>query len=354
MIFKEECGCFFFFFCYFTFLIQILLVAYIEDKYQYLDEYNQKIDYQNPILLIHKIIIYFLIFLSFISQIRTTITDPGFISYKNNLNIIKFYYYLHGPFIERAKAITEIQTEEKIRKIIFTANNIKYDENEEYCLDNDEDFVNNSDNDEMKFKPRTSISEELKKEFIINYRFKITRCKNCYVARPSHVHHCALCHACVLEQDHHCPWVNNCIGLFNKKYFILFILYGFLSTLYSAIIFCYYSIFKHKNFFFDNILYIYGTIICVIVEVIYGIFTVVLLFEQYDNIKNDRNVIDFRNGFLLEKSTFMQQLIIIFGSEFSLKWFFPFFSGCYYDFFVKMCKPKYKNKIDKTKKEKID
>ena len=159
------------------------------------------------------------------------------------------------------------------------------------------------------------------------------------------MHHCTICHFCVLEQDHHCPWINNCVGLFNKKYFILYNFYAILTVVYSAVIFCYFSLYKHLN--------------------LYGIFSSILLFEQYDNIKHDCTICDYNNGILLEKSTFKQQLIIIFGDNFSLKWFLPFYSGGSYNYFLKLCKEinrKEKNednngpKYDKygNKKDKLD
>jgi hypothetical protein len=47
--------------------------------------------------------------------------------------------------------------------------------------------------------------------------------------KPDRCHHCRHCGECVLEMDHHCPWVANCVGAGNRKYFILLLLYASLS-----------------------------------------------------------------------------------------------------------------------------
>jgi len=56
-------------------------------------------------------------------------------------------------------------------------------------------------------------------------------CKVCQAAKPERCHHCSICGKCVLNMDHHCPWVNNCIGYQNKKFFILMLTYIVLTVL---------------------------------------------------------------------------------------------------------------------------
>jgi hypothetical protein len=54
-------------------------------------------------------------------------------------------------------------------------------------------------------------------------------CNSCQLYKPERAHHCSICKKCVLNMDHHCPWVSNCIGFYNKKLFILVLVYACLT-----------------------------------------------------------------------------------------------------------------------------
>lgn len=60
---------------------------------------------------------------------------------------------------------------------------------------------------------------------------QVTFCAKCNRPRPPRAHHCTVCDRCVLRYDHHCPWVGNCIGLFNVRYFLQYLLYCTLTAL---------------------------------------------------------------------------------------------------------------------------
>jgi hypothetical protein len=57
-------------------------------------------------------------------------------------------------------------------------------------------------------------------------------CKWCLKYKPDRCHHCRICNLCVLRMDHHCPWVYNCIGFRNHKYFFLLLVYADIDLIF--------------------------------------------------------------------------------------------------------------------------
>jgi len=57
-------------------------------------------------------------------------------------------------------------------------------------------------------------------------------CKWCARYKPDRCHHCRVCKQCILRMDHHCPWIMNCVGFRNHKYFFLLVFYSALDCMY--------------------------------------------------------------------------------------------------------------------------
>ena len=65
-------------------------------------------------------------------------------------------------------------------------------------------------------------------EFIENKN--CVKCEGKETWKPPRAHHCRECNFCVFKMDHHCPWINNCVGSRNLKYFLQFLFYIMLAS----------------------------------------------------------------------------------------------------------------------------
>jgi len=56
-------------------------------------------------------------------------------------------------------------------------------------------------------------------------------CHSCHVVKPVRSKHCRVCRRCVQVFDHHCPFIGNCVGVGNYRWFFLYVVNVFLGAL---------------------------------------------------------------------------------------------------------------------------
>jgi len=60
-------------------------------------------------------------------------------------------------------------------------------------------------------------------------------CSECQRLAPPRSWHCKVCKVCVLKRDHHCLYTGCCIGHRNHRFFMGFIFYLFVGSVYALV-----------------------------------------------------------------------------------------------------------------------
>ena len=157
-------------------------------------------------------------------------------------------------------------------------------------------------------------------------------CLICNAFKPERSHHCSVCNICVLNMDHHCPWVDNCIGFYNRKFFmqllifvVLLTIYVDLSELYFVVIMAI-KLFK-KHIKYSEIFHVGYVIICYLAVFIFSIIiTMFLKFHIKLVLTNSTTIESLDTDHKKENQKFnlsqRENWEQVFGSD-PLFWFFP-------------------------------
>jgi len=128
-----------------------------------------------------------------------------------------------------------------------------------------------------------------------------TVCTRCASYRPPRAHHCRVCQRCVRKMDHHCPWINNCVGEFNQKFFLQFVLYVGILSVYAIVIIILSWVYHDENSTvgsngpFGEIARHYKVIHTVVLSVecsLFGLFVLAVICDQLQAIFSDETIIE--------------------------------------------------------------
>jgi hypothetical protein len=160
-------------------------------------------------------------------------------------------------------------------------------------------------------------------------------CKKCSSLKPPASHHCSICGRCIARMDHHCPWVNTCVGFYNQKFFLQFLIYVGLASFHSMITIAMKG-FKclDKNcvmFNYTPTMVLAG--IAVFLDLLFGLFVVIMFIDQIqciygntstiDKLKKEHNLAEDERSQQSYSRTGWQNIKEVFGTSPNIWWLWP-------------------------------
>ncbi|XP_041373171.1 palmitoyltransferase ZDHHC3-like [Gigantopelta aegis] len=152
-----------------------------------------------------------------------------------------------------------------------------------------------------------------------------TVCMKCETYRPPRAHHCRVCRRCIRRMDHHCPWINNCVGEYNQKFFMQFLFYVGVSSLYAVAMVITAWVLDPAPV--ENVRHIklLHSIILVIESILFGLFVMAIGCDQVSSILNDETAVEHvkREGHRRYAKTKFALFQEVFGRGHPLAWLCP-------------------------------
>lgn len=156
-------------------------------------------------------------------------------------------------------------------------------------------------------------------------------CVKCRCHKSERTHHCSICERCIFKMDHHCPWVNNCVGAYNQKHFLLFLFYIQLACFYSFILLILRASYcsgnkdaglcqRSKEEAAADLLM---GMAAFFLAAIFFLFVTVMLYDQVICIANNTSGIEILKKTTIEKRPAWDNFEEAFGGKFGVTWFLP-------------------------------
>ena len=154
---------------------------------------------------------------------------------------------------------------------------------------------------------------------------QIRYCEKCDQWKPDRTHHCRACKRCIHRMDHHCPWIDNCVGAKNQKFFILFLFNVFFCCLLVICIEIYvvfqYTYLENKKF--DGLISLLVGVFTGAIALIFLIFTAIMFYDQINVIILNQTEVEKMGNWRGKKLKTIELLRNSLGDSI-FSWFNPF------------------------------
>lgn len=156
-------------------------------------------------------------------------------------------------------------------------------------------------------------------------------CRRCDAIKPPGSHHCSTAGRCVYKMDHYCPWVNNVVGMYTQKYFLLFIFWTFTTCVFCgwSLVTRFLACTSHRGYsktpdFCNTTPLDFALCVVNMIEgILFGLFTAIMTWDQLSAISENTPYIDRLKGRKGKQRTFYENMKEVFGESFTMTWFLP-------------------------------